>query len=50
MRATKEVILPLTGGLLAMILAPPSLTWAVHKLLNLPIYDGRLCKFLPQYS
>ncbi|KAK7687757.1 hypothetical protein QCA50_008976 [Cerrena zonata] len=39
-RATKEVIVPLIGGLIAMILAPPSIVWLGHKLLRLPLEES----------
>jgi len=40
--ATKEVIAPLVGGLIAMIFVPPVIIWALRRILPLPLDDNFL--------
>lgn len=45
MTATKEVIGPAVGGLLAMLLFPAGLLWVSKSICGVPITDRTLCAF-----
>lgn len=49
-RATRDVIAPLTFGLLGMLLFPAGALWVVQKLFGLPLGDDFLCKSLVSCS
>lgn len=42
-RATKDVIAPLTGGLLGMIFIPPLALWCARRMFPLTVEDNFLC-------
>ncbi|CAL1715156.1 unnamed protein product [Somion occarium] len=45
LRATKEVIVPITFGLLSMILVPPLIIWFIHRAFSLELEQSVLCNY-----
>ena len=46
MRATIEVIAPLTAGLLGMAVIPAAALWCLTQIVQLPIDENFLCELL----
>ena len=44
MRATKDVIAPLTVGLLGMVVLPAAALWGITRIVTLPIDGDFLCE------
>ena len=48
--ATTDVIAPLTGGLLGMLLLPAAVVWALRHFIDLPAGGKFICEFLAKFQ